>query len=240
LPLTLRPPRATADALRKAGVGAVVLTLGDRGAAICDGKETRIPAFKVKAVDVNGNGIFDNAETAANILQKGDPYLDVNENGSYVVGEPYFDINGSASYVGPTGLYAGLLCSNTNSLCAPQNTTYVGASSLIIMSGSNAVITDNVSGLWDISATGSGAVTFSIADVNNQPMPAKTTVVLTAPSGVTLGQPTSFAVPCTFNAGPGQYGFSASRTGGSGTGLATLTVTTPGGVQTLYTLPMKW
>ena len=190
-------------------------------------------------IDVNGNGVFDAAETAADILQKGDPYLDVNENGSYDVGEPYYDINGSSTYVGKTGLYAGLLCSHPT-LCAPQNTTYVGAQSIIIMSGSDAFITHAPSGTVDISATGSGTVTFNIADVNNQPMPAKTTVSLTGPSGITIGNPTSFTIPCTFGSGPSTYSFSLARSGAGGSGIGTLTVTTPGGIVTLHQFGLKW
>ena len=53
-------------ALRHAGVGAIVVTLGDKGAVIHDGKETRIPAFKVHAVDAVAAGdVFSGALAVA-------------------------------------------------------------------------------------------------------------------------------------------------------------------------------
>lgn len=189
--------------------------------------------------DVNGNGVFDAAETLANIHQKGDPYLDVNENRAYDIGEQFFDINASSTYNGPSGLYAGLLCSNPT-LCAPQSTTYVGASALIIMSGSTAFITDNVGGVLDVTANGSGTVVFSIADLNNQPLPAGTTVAFSGPTGVTVGNPSTFTIPCTSTPGPIQYGFSVTRSAVGGQGLGTLLVTTKGGIQTVYTITVKY
>ena len=142
--------------------------------------------------------------------------------------------------MGPSGLYAGLLCQNTMGLCAPTSTTYVGAQSLIIMSGSDAVITHLPAGTVDISATGSGSITFNISDVNNQPMPAKTTVALAGPTGITVGNPSSFTIPCTFGHGPSSYSFSLARSGAAGSGVATLTVTTPGGVVTIQQVSLIW
>jgi hypothetical protein len=191
-------------------------------------------------VDVNGNGVFDAAETSADILQKGNPYLDANESGSYDIGEQYFDINSSPTYVGPSGLYAGLLCSNPT-LCAPKNTTYVGSSSIIIMSGSVAFVTDNVGGVLNISGTGAGSVTFGIADLNNQPMAAGTTIAFSGPSGVTIGQPTTFTIPCLSAPGPTFYSFNASASPGQhGSGLGTLLVTSKGGIQTIYNITVKY
>ena len=67
--------RKGAERLRKAGVGAVVLTLGGEGAIVFDGKETRVGAFKVKAVDAVAAGdCFTGALAVA--LAEGKPLAD--------------------------------------------------------------------------------------------------------------------------------------------------------------------
>jgi ribokinase len=54
---SLQELRASANALRQKGPGAVVVTLGERGAYLLDGQlEELIPAHQVKAVDTSGAG----------------------------------------------------------------------------------------------------------------------------------------------------------------------------------------
>ena len=100
------------------------------------------------------------------------------------------------------------------------------ASGVILMSGSSAVITDNVGGSLDLGG-GSGAVTFTIGDARNQPMPAGTSVTLESDNGEILGAET-IATPCSSFDGPLTYTFVLNSDDTPDSKAALLTVTTPG------------
>jgi hypothetical protein len=62
-------------------------------------------------------------------------------------------------------------------------------------------------------------------------MPAGTTITAQASSGLTIGNPRSYTVPCTSFDGPSQYSFTVT---GSVDGQLTLIVEAPSGLQTFY------
>ena len=182
--------------------------------------------------DVNGNGAFDPTEPFVDV---GERFVDANENGIYDVGEVFYDFNNDHTRNGPDGLFNGVLC-NDPAHCDPtKESTGIGAQNLIIMSDSVPANLSPPSGtkLADMSiANGTAVYTFSLADLNLNPMPAGTTIAaaLTAPTGISLGQTTTYTVPCMTE--PGSYSFVVQAGTGAQSGVATmtLTITSPGKV----------
>jgi len=185
-------------------------------------------------VDANGNGTFDDGESFTDL---GERFLDANENGVYDAGESIYDFNNNSTRDPPDGLFNGVLCLDTTGRCdATKKTTGIGASSLIIMSGSSAFSTPaNGSTLAAIGAPPSShtyQITFQ--DLNGNPLPAGTTIAASiAGTGLTLGTPSTFTVPCT--TGPTTYPFTLTAAAGATAGTLTVTVTTPKGLISLLT-----
>ncbi len=182
-------------------------------------------------VDTNGNGVFDGADTWTDLAEA---FRDDNENNAYDLGEFFVDFNLDAVRSPADGLFNGLLC--TGPLCSPnQQRLTVSTSNLIIMSGSSAKISDSTGGNnfdpLPSTLTGVGQIVFTIGDFRDQPMPAGTTIEIQASSGITLGNPRAYTVPCTAFDGPLQYSFFVSA---AATGQLTLTVQVPSGLQTVY------
>jgi hypothetical protein len=184
--------------------------------------------------DVNGNGVFDNPDgfpIPANVQQVGDlveAFRDDNENNLHDPGEFFFDFDQNTTYGTGDGLFNGLLCQDTNGRCGISDKTGIFASNLIIMSGSAAIITDDVGG----TLNSPGTVTFSISDVRGQPMPAGTTVTVSYTNGKAVG-PSSYEMPCTSFNGPWEFPFTFdSDPAAPATGLIFVTVETPQGVVT--------
>ena len=70
-------------------------------------------------------------------------------------------------------------------------------------------------------APGTGTVTIEFADLNNNPLASGTTIAGTvAGTGISLGQPSSFTVPCTTE--PTAYPFTITKAAGATTGTLTI------------------
>jgi hypothetical protein len=177
--------------------------------------------------DTNGNGSFDNGEVFADLPER---FLDINENNVRDSYEPIYDFNNNSAYDPLDGIFNGVLCLDTSGRCNTNSvTTGISAESLIIMSASTPSPIETFPNPGTVLAGGDQDIEF--ADLNYNPLPAETTIVFTASTGVTLAQPTSFTVPCTTE--PVTYGFSAtSDTVTAGTVRAT--ITSPSGVTTLF------
>jgi hypothetical protein len=206
-------------------------------------------------IDVNGSGFFDDGDTFTDL---GEPFLDENENGVFDSSEPFFDFDNSQDYTSGDGFFSGLLCggpdgsNDTLNRCAPNATTGISVSNLIIMSGSSAVINyvDSITGAIldpavDISGPGGGSDTicFWIRDLNDQPMPAGTTIkAAVSNSAIATGSPTSYTVPSmTDDSQIGNtYCFSIfedpTNLQAPGSGNLFLEVEVPSGLVTLYGL----
>jgi hypothetical protein len=152
-------------------------------------------------LDANGNGVFDDGDTFGDLDEA---FRDDNETGAYDIGVDgfFFDFNNSGTFTFGDTLFNGLLCGHTT-LCSPTQTTGISDSAIIVMSGSGAVISDNVGGVF----SGSGSVTFTVGDARNQHMPAGTTITATASNGQIVGPTGGYTVACTSFDGPGQYTF---------------------------------
>ncbi|MGD8827109.1 MAG: hypothetical protein PVG21_00295, partial [Gammaproteobacteria bacterium] len=178
-------------------------------------------------VDVNGNGVFDDGDSFTDLPEA---YRDDNEDGSRQSAEPFVDFNSNGNYDGADGLFNGLLCQHST-LCSSQTTLNVRQQLVIVMSGSDAVI--NAPASIDVSG-GPAALVFTVADNRNQPMPAGTTVKVTTSNGK-ISSTSSFTVPNTNANGPLQYSVVFETDGTPSSGVITIDVITPKGVETYTT-----
>jgi len=186
--------------------------------------------------DTNGNGSFDNGEAFADLPER---FLDENENGSHDSFEPIYDFNNNSTYDLADGDFNGVLCLDTSGRCSTSTTTGIAANNLIIMSGGTPFATPAGGSTLAPLAAGSTA-TYSIhfQDLNGNPLPALTTISgSVAGLGLTIGQPSSFTMPCSTE--PGSYPFTVTKALGAGSGTLTVTVTTPSGLISLlsYSIP---
>lgn len=196
--------------------------------------------------DANGNGAFDNGETFVDLPE---PFRDDNENGTYDVGEDFFDFNNDQNRTAADGLFNGVLCNDTTGRCGASSTrsTGIGRNAIVVFSGSFPVVTQpgNVAlpTSFPIGALNSArGISFYVRDARGNVMPAGTTVRLQA-SGASLGvaSPSSFTVGCSTTNGEvsGTTVFPFTVTSGStaGSGVLTLTITTPRNNVTTVQIP---
>ena len=193
-------------------------------------------------VDANGNGAFDVGETFTDLAER---FRDDNGDGIYNAGEYFYDFNNNGTRDPADGIFNGVLCNDPARCDSTKQSTGIAASNLIIMSGSTP---DNVSpgpGTTLAQAKISEGIKsyyFTIADVNNNPMPAGTVVSATVQgTGLAIATPSSFTYPCTTE--PLTYAFTVTISGTAGSsGLLVLDVKTPGsggngGVETVINYP---
>lgn len=181
--------------------------------------------------DANGNGTFDDSDTFTDL---GERYLDTNENNVYDANEPIYDFNNNSTRDGADTVFNGVLCTATGGKCDPAlKTTGISAKNVIIMSGGTAFSNPAAPGPLAIAGPLPASKTFQITiqDVNGNPMAAGTTIAgsITG-TGLTLGTPSSFTVPCT--TAPTTYPFSVTAATGATDGTLTLVVTSKGGIVT--------
>jgi hypothetical protein len=210
-------------------------------------------------VDADGNGAFTAADSFRTTASPGtpahdlgEPWLDFNEDDTYQLGEPFYDFYNVGAELGvrngPDGLFNGALCQDA-ARCPTdplKRSAGIGANNLIILSGSNPVVTlTSGAALAGRSIGINSATTFTlwIRDVNGNPMPGGTTVSATASgAGLTSPVPPGGTVPCTTLPANviqnGITGFSFTITSGTtlGTGSFSVTVSTPKGVVTTFTV----
>ncbi len=191
-------------------------------------------------VDANGNGAFDNAESFTDLPE---PYRDDNENGSYQTGEDFFDFNNNQIRDGADSLFNGVLCNDTTGRCGAPSTrsTGIGGQIVVIFSGSTPVLSrPDGTGLPGTIAIGGANSAASLIvwarDVNGNPLPAGTTVTLTASgAGLSIASPNSYTIPCVLMDSGGQvagatiFPFTIVSGTATGQGIVTLTITTPRG-----------
>lgn len=197
-------------------------------------------------VDSNGNGAFDNGETYTDLAE---PFRDDNEDGSYQVGEDFFDFNNDQNRTAADSLFNGVLCNDTTGRCGAASTrsTGIGRNAIVVFSGSFPVVTQpgNVAlpGSFPVGALNSArGISFYVRDQRGNAMPAGTTVRLEA-SGASLGvaSPSNFDVPCSTTtaevSGTTVFPFTVTSGSSAGSGVLTLTITTPRGNVTTVQIP---
>jgi hypothetical protein len=203
--------------------------------------------------DSNGNGAFDAGETFADTSE---PFRDDDESGTYTAGTDadFFDFNNNGSRDGPDGKFNGVLC-NDPARCGAASTrsTGIGRSALVIMSGSNAVMSDPSGAAISpiiMAVNTPRVISVWVRDASTNVMPGGTVVSATfSGSGATVGTPSSFTVPCTnISAGlrvSGATLFSFALAGGATAGAGTLTISvatqgfgTNSGTTTILQIPV--
>ena len=172
-----------------------------------DGRVT-VLAFAVgeeSFTDLNSNGTVDNVGEMidANGLaaDMGEAFVDYDEDGARDANEPFFDFdnNGSFRSVGD-GAYNGILCTAGAPICSATKSLHVNQSLVMVLSDSQPVtpadIFSRVPAIpLDLGgcANRGGAFSFNLLlrDLNNNPLPAGTTVTVSSTNGrVDLGAST--------------------------------------------------
>ncbi len=197
--------------------------------------------------DSNGNGAFDVGESFFDIEE---PFRDDDEDGTFTSGEEFYDFDSSFDRNAADGVFNGVLC-NDPARCDPaKQSAGIGENNLIILSGSSPVVTlANGAALpanLVIAADSAQGISFWVRDVNDNPMPAGTTISLSASGGgFSVVAPNSFTVPCTaISAGvafPGLTTFSFTITASptATSAVITLETVTPGGITTITQIPVS-
>jgi hypothetical protein len=208
-------------------------------------------------IDADGNGAFTAPDTfrllPAGLTPAhdlGEPYRDDNESAAYDVGEPFYDfynVGAELNVRNPRdNLFNGALC-NDGARCSIdplKQRAGIGASNIIILSGSSPVVTLPGGGaLVSRTITQNGSTTFDlwIRDVNGNPLPGGTTVTGAASgAGLTIIQPATSTVPCSSlpaNAQAGgitRYSFTVTSATTVGTGSFVLSIRTPRNLTTTF------
>src|SRR5260221_10232724 len=203
--------------------------------------------------DANGNGafdvgeaFFDTSEAFEDDSQSGPPAGAPGGTLGYKAGDFFYDFNNNGVHDGADGNFNGVLC-NDVARCAGPNSAGIGARNVIVFSGSSAQITATSGGVAipptgiAIAVNAAAGLSFLIYDVSGNVMPGSTTVTLGASgAGLSVAAPSSFNIPCTgiwkntpFG-GITKFNFTISASTTTGTGVVTLTVTTPKGLVTIY------
>jgi hypothetical protein len=193
--------------------------------------------------DTNGSGYYVAGEPFDDI---GEPYRDDNQDGKYEIGEYFLDFNHNGVRDGPSGKFVGITCtgSTPGSTCT-TSTLAISAPNIIIMSGSTPDGIQPAGGTTlaaiahSATSTVTQSYTFTVQDVNNNPMPAGTTVAAAVVgSGLTVNAPSSYTVPSTTSPTSYPFSISAASSTTAGTYSLNLTITSPGGVVTYLSYPL--
>lgn len=196
-------------------------------------------------VNNDANYLFSSStEWTPAIDDLGETFLDINEDGVYNPGvETYFDFNGDGVYTAKNGKYDGILCDTAISGLCNKQTVHVRGSQTIVFSDSFAVGTIISIDNSDLGCNLSRTITLTIKDLNNNPLPAGTTVAVTTDNGtITSG---SFTIQDSTAVGGTSYivGIKGDGTGSPCTdttlsGRISVKITTPNGNITEASIPV--
>lgn len=212
--------------------------------------------------DCNGTGLYVSRLNPANnssqcpsgdfFVSLPEAFLDSNENGvRNGNSETFIDFNRNGGFDSATGNFVGLLCDPANQNCDSSTSLNVRGSLVIVMSSSTPIITPRPSPL-KVPLNGSATITVGVTDNAGQIMPVGTTVSVATSYG-TLAGPSSFTVAnssicpvavanCSNSPFAGNllpYGFTVQGSSTAGSGVLTITVTTPGGLATIQQVPVS-
>ena len=187
--------------------------------------------------DVNGNGVFDEGDLYNDLPEA---WVDSNEDNVRDNNEPYLDFNSTGMYDPADGQFNGILCSRpTSNDCSTAQTLHIRDSLVLVMSGSTGFMALSPAVITTPNQ-GTAGGTLTVSDLHNQPMPAGTTISVEVSEPFKLISGESFTMASTNTNGAVNIGVTiegeGSRTGGSG--ILTVTTTTPTGVETIQTFPV--
>ena len=185
--------------------------------------------------DQNSNGFFDTGEPFADL---GEPFRDDDENDTHDLGEPFFDFNNDGVFDTGDSTFSGVTCTGTSpgSTCN-LTTTGIGARTVIVMSTDQAAVTGPAT--ITVAHDATTQVAYNVKDLNGNAMASGTTIIVSASAGAgTLGPPTNFTVPSDSSRNGFNVPVFLTGASAAGSGLITITVTSPGGLITLFTIPV--
>lgn len=191
--------------------------------------------------DENGNGRYDDSDTFTTDLEEA--FVDYDFDGTRDASEPFIDFNVGGTYdAAGDGEFNGVLCEHSTD-CSATTSLIVSDSIRIVMSTSGANVIFSA-GALDVRAGASDAVTITVEDLNTNIMPAGTTITVTAPDGVEVSGSTTFTVPnaaslvgTTFSLGFADADLDPLN---NGSGYVEVKVTTPGGTETVDSVPITY
>jgi hypothetical protein len=199
-------------------------------------------------LDANGNGRAD----AGEFTNVGEVFRDDDFNGRKDPGEMFIDFNGNGVFDDPTGdpAYNGTMCA---SACSALRSAHVWRQTEVTFSGSTAAILITPLDGTDLGgASESGRLLnfkIAITDLQGNPMPAGSSVIVTATNGQLLipgrtesvdgERIVSFVVPNSAQPSAGVFHVQLRNDGdGTPNGSLNVTVTSPKGIVTTSTLPV--
>jgi len=184
--------------------GACGVTLTSAGLRPTNGRVT-VLAYAVgdeSFIDFNGDGYVNAANERVSINGKPtdmpEAYVDFNENDAYDLLETFLDFNNNGAYDAADGVYNGILCNSATSTECPAgtaNSIHVRGQTVIVMSSKDAIIDSYTSPapIPNLGCNGTASFTFTVRDINDNPMPADTTITASITNG-TVEAPSSFIV----------------------------------------------
>jgi len=182
--------------------------------------------LKEAFVDHNEDGLFNPGEAGGETGGELETFVDFTEDGAFSPKD---------------NKYNGSLCSDNNATnCnSDKQSVNVRGSLVLAMSGGNPRFSTTYpanGGSVNITSDGTASAAVIIADLHNQPMPAGTTVVFEAAVGSIVGE-SSFIWPNFTKNGGSSFAVTVKGvTNKTIDGPLTVTVTTPSGVATTYTV----
>jgi hypothetical protein len=182
--------------------------------------------------DNNGSGYYIQGDPFANL---GEPYRDDNENSKYDLGEYFLDFLHTGVWAAPDGKFHGITCTGSTAASTCTTDTWaIGATATIIMATGAANITVLSTGLsgGDYTANSTNKITFNVQDLNGNPLPAGTTVVVSAAATVGTISEGTITIPCATDLGGQTYTSFLTAATTPGSGEVTITVTSPSGLVT--------
>lgn len=194
--------------------------------------------------DLDGDRLFGLGEQHHDLPEA---FLDLNESGRWDEGEPFIDFDGNGEYSHGDGIYNGSRCA-TEDACdpdAPQK-IHIFDNITLVMSGSTAYIYhpsdvthpvpengERITGGTIALSCDPQPVSFTIADINKQTLPAETTIrAMTTYGNITSEQ--SWSVRSNNASEPQQYYWLMEGEETPGKGLFSIVTTTPKGDVTRY------
>lgn len=165
--------------------------------------------------DNNSNGFFDSGDTMVLETDRGEPFIDKNEDSIRDLDEEFVNypnpgLNTGGTYDGPDGLYSGVNCAFPGQ-CATNQSIFIYRQTALVMSAgdieANIFLVEDTGTEFqsymggvpvDLDNGGAGSVTllFLITDANGNALPVGSSVDFEASIGDMPGQ-TSFSVPNT-------------------------------------------
>ncbi len=194
-------------------------------------------------VDLNGNNVLDDTD---NYSDRAEAFRDDNENGVHDVGtEEFRDFNTNSIRDMADNEFNGTLCNaaNVTNVCSTSKNIFVEETLILVMSGSTGFIdikdSPNPATSNSLSSITAGTTVYLyVFDVNNQAMPAETTISLATDNG-SISTKTDITVPSTTvpitEAGSALiYPVTIAPDDEPSAGTLTIDVVTPKGTETSY------